>query len=60
MGANEHGVTIGNEAVFTKVPYDKQPGLIGTDFLRLTCRRCRMMIEVETTGIQRLIFSGRM
>ncbi len=33
MGANEHGVVIGNEAVFTKVPYDKEPGLIGMDFL---------------------------
>jgi secernin len=39
MGANEHGVTIGNEAVFTKVPHDKQPGLIGMDFLRLALKR---------------------
>jgi secernin len=39
MGANEHGVVIGNEAVFTKVPYDKEPGLIGMDFLRLGLER---------------------
>ena len=39
MGANEHGVVIGNEAVFTKVPYDKEPGLIGMDFLRLALER---------------------
>lgn len=39
MGTNEHGVVIGNEAVFTKVPYDKEPGLIGMDFLRLALER---------------------
>ena len=39
MGANEHGVVIGNEAVFTKVPYDKDPGLIGMDFIRLALER---------------------
>lgn len=39
MGANEKGVVIGNEAVFTKVPYDKKPGLIGMDFLRLALER---------------------
>jgi dipeptidase len=39
MGANEKGVAIGNEAVFTKVPLDKKPGLIGMDFLRLALER---------------------
>ena len=39
MGANEHGVVIGNEAVFTKLPYEKGPGLIGMDFLRLALER---------------------
>lgn len=39
MGANEYGVVIGNEAIFTKVPYEKGPGLIGMDFLRLGLER---------------------
>lgn len=39
MGANEHGVAIGNEGLFTKVPYDKAPGLIGMDFIRLALER---------------------
>ncbi len=39
MGANEHGLVIGNEAVFTKVPYDKGPGLTGMDLLRLALER---------------------
>lgn len=41
MGSNEFGVTIGNEAVFTRTPYGKEPGLIGMDFLRLTLERAR-------------------
>ena len=52
MGSNEYGVTIGNEAVFTKDPYGKEPGLIGMDFLRLALERCKtahsaMMLIIE-------------
>jgi len=53
MGVNQHGVAIGNEAVFTKVPYDKQPGLIGMDFLRLALERAATAWEAVTviTGL---------
>jgi dipeptidase len=39
MGANSEGVVIGNEAVFTRVPQEKAPGLIGMDFIRLALER---------------------
>lgn len=39
MGTNEHGVVIGNEAVFTRIAPGKEPGLIGMDFIRLALER---------------------
>ena len=38
MGANEHNLVIGNEALFTRVPYSKK-GLLGMDLLRLALER---------------------
>ncbi len=39
IGTNEHGVTIGNETVFTKNAKEKHDGLIGVDLLRLALER---------------------
>ena len=40
MGANEFGLTIGNEAVFTKVKQGP-PSLLGMDLVRLALERCQ-------------------
>lgn len=39
MGINEHGVTIGNEAVFTKSKGKKEEKLLGMDMLRIALER---------------------
>ena len=39
MGVNEKGVVIGNEAIFTKIPYEKENSLIGMDLMRLALER---------------------
>ncbi|CAF1167155.1 unnamed protein product [Rotaria sordida] len=42
MGANEHGICIGNEGVFSKVPYDtRKSSLTGLDIVRLALERAK-------------------
>ena len=44
-GMNEHGVTIGNEAVWSKEPYRWGNGLLGMDLVRLGLERGRTAHE---------------
>ena len=44
MGANEFGLNIGNEAVFTKESYGED-SLIGMDMVRLALERCKTSDE---------------
>lgn len=59
MGANEFGVVIGNEAVFTKIPHEKSPGLIGMDFLRLGLERGKTAFEALQVITQLLAEYGQ-
>jgi secernin len=45
MGANEHGVTIGNEAVHARIAPQEEPALIGMDLLRLGLERAASAAE---------------
>ena len=54
-GMNEHGVAIGNEAVWSKEPYKWGDGLLGMDLLRLGLERGKtaheaMRVIVELLG----------
>lgn len=44
MGVNEHGLAVGNEAVFTRNKYEK-PTLIGMDYVRLALERAETAVE---------------
>jgi len=60
MGANEHGVAIGNEAVFAKVPYHKENDtLIGMDLLRLGLERGSTAREALTVMTELLAEYGQ-
>ena len=55
MGANEHGLVIGNEAVFSKVPAPKEKALLGMDLLRLALERAataRQAVDVITSLLE--------
>ncbi|MFC2015477.1 C69 family dipeptidase [Chloroflexota bacterium] len=54
MGGNEFGVAIGNEAVFTKEPMGKEPGLIGMDMVRLALERARSARQALDTIVDLL------
>ena len=59
MGANEHGVVIGNEAVFTKVGDAKTERLIGMDLLRLGLERSKTAEEAMHVIIDLLETHGQ-
>jgi hypothetical protein len=53
MGVNEHGVVIGNEAVFTN-KISKETSLIGMDYLRLALERSKNATEAVNVIIELL------
>jgi dipeptidase len=55
IGANEHGLVIGNEALHTRIAPGLEPGIIGMDYLRLALERARSVEEaIEViTGLLR-------
>ena len=48
MGVNEHGVVIGNEAIFSKAPAGREPKLTGMDLLRLGLERAKTAQQAVT------------
>jgi secernin len=60
MGVNEHGVAIGNEAVFTREPYHKKnDALLGMDMLRIALERSRTACQARDLIIELLDHYGQ-
>jgi dipeptidase len=59
MGANEKGVVIGNEAVWTRMPLIKKDGLTGMDLLRLALERSANASRALETMVQLLADYGQ-
>ena len=59
MGVNQHGLAIGNEAVFTKIPYEKEGQLIGMDMLRLALERASTAREAVSVITELLAEFGQ-
>ncbi|NWX23262.1 SCRN2 protein, partial [Aegotheles bennettii] len=56
MGANEHGVCVGNEGVWTREPLGEEEALLGMDLVRLGLERgssAREAMEVITSLLER-------
>jgi secernin len=60
MGVNEHGVAIGNEAVFTKAGYHKKnDALLGMDMLRIALERSKSAREARDTIVELMNAHGQ-
>ncbi len=59
MGANEHGVVIGNEAVHARIPAQQEPALLGMDLLRLALQRAATAAKAVETIIELLEQHGQ-
>ena len=59
MGANEKGVVIGNEAVWTRMPLLKKDGLTGMDLIRLALERSANASQALETIVQLLADFGQ-
>jgi len=54
MGINQYGLVIGNEAVFSKVPANKEPALLGMDLLRLGLERAQTAVQAVEVIVELL------
>lgn len=59
MGANEWGVAMANEAVFTREPHEKGPGLTGMDLLRLALERADTARKALDVTVELLTTHGQ-